>query len=61
MTGLVLAGHIRPVALIEGARVAVVGARGARRSPGVGGTVRARPRAVLVLIALAGGGATDRG
>src|SRR5205823_1151387 len=56
----VLAGVVRPVALIERARVAVGGARRARRLLGVRRAAGARPGAVLRRVALARRGAALR-
>src|SRR5207237_10682312 len=55
-----LAGVVRPVALIRAARVAVVGARRARRRPRVGRARVGRSRTVLRRVALARGRTADR-
>src|SRR5439155_106521 len=53
VAGRMLAGVVRPVALIRAARVPVVGTRGARRLLRVGRAGRTRPGAILRRVALA--------
>src|SRR5207253_1076268 len=61
VAGGVLTVVARPVAQIRAARIAVVGAAGARRRLRVGGTARTGARTVLGRVALAGRRATDGG
>src|SRR5207253_1680806 len=56
----VLAGHVRPVALVERARVAVGGAGRAVRLLGIGRAVRSVPRAALREVAVARRCTADR-